>query len=321
MNCAAMRMTAAAAASCIQRTVTSIGPPARPPLRCAEGRQSPRSRARGPGRAPPGGSMSSVEARRATLDATEAIAEVLARAFDDDPLMNWIILDEGHRAEHLRTLFRVVSRYAYLEHDASWILEDGSGASVWRPPGIGQPDAISQIAELWPKITDTVRSGALGKLMEGRHPKEPDHYYLLAIGVDPALQGRWARIDADSHEPRHLRHRGHPGVPRELEGAEPAVLRAPRLPRDGRTHAAQWRSAALADVARASLVELAAQRTSASARAAAAKARAIEASRSSRSISGAASTSPTPASIIATNWAATSSSLPEMTRSSSSSSE
>ncbi len=133
--------------------------------------------------------MSSVEARRATLDATEAIAEVLARAFDDDPLMNWIILDEGHRAEHLRTLFRVVSRYAYLEHDASWILEDGSGASVWRPPGIGQPDAISQIAELWPKITDTVRSGALGKLMEGRHPKEPDHYYLLAIGVDPALQG------------------------------------------------------------------------------------------------------------------------------------
>ena len=265
--------------------------------------------------------MSSVEARRATLDATEAIAEVLARAFDDDPLMNWIILDEGHRAEHLRTLFRVVSRYAYLEHDASWILEDGSGASVWRPPGIGQPDAISQIAELWPKITDTVRSGALGKLMEGRHPKEPDHYYLLAIGVDPALQGggrgsTLIRTNLDICDTE--------GIPAYLENSKErnlAVLRAPRLPRDGRTHAAQWRSAALADVARASLVELAAQRTSASARAAAAKARAIEASRSSRSISGAASTSPTPASIIATNWAATSSSLPEMTRSSSSSSE
>jgi GNAT superfamily N-acetyltransferase len=133
--------------------------------------------------------MGELGLRRATIEDAEAIGRVLGRAFHDDPVINWIIRQDERRPEHIETLFRVVSRYAYLADDASWVLQDGSGASVWRPPGVAEPEEVPEIAEVWPSITaDPDRNAAVGAL-EALHPKEPDHYYLFAIGVDPAQQG------------------------------------------------------------------------------------------------------------------------------------
>lgn len=133
--------------------------------------------------------MAQPELRRATVEDADAVGRVLGRAFHDDPVINWIIRHDARRLDHIETLFRVVSRYAYLADDASWILHDGSGASVWRPPGVGEPAEVPEIAEVWPTIIgDTSRTDAVGAI-EALHPQEPDHYYLFAIGVDPSLQG------------------------------------------------------------------------------------------------------------------------------------
>ena len=88
-----------------------------------------------------------MEVRKATGEDLPAIGRVLGAAFDDDPLINWIVRQDGRRAWAIETLFREVTRFAYLDHGESYLLADGSGAAVWRPPGVdapsGQPlDAI-----------------------------------------------------------------------------------------------------------------------------------------------------------------------------------
>ena len=122
------------------------------------------------------------------------MTDTLARAFDDDPVMNYLVKQDARRAERLRRLMRMALNPMTFPYGETYVAERFEGVALWNPPGqlmhglvanLRMLPLMAQIAGLsgLPRAL-----GALG-LMEAKHPKEP-HYYLLAIGVDPAMQGR-----------------------------------------------------------------------------------------------------------------------------------
>jgi ribosomal protein S18 acetylase RimI-like enzyme len=123
----------------------------------------------------------------ADLDTT---GQVLGAAFDDDPVINWIVRQDARRPEAIRTLFREVTRHAYIEADETYVLDDGTGAAVWRPPGVSEPEAPA-LEDVWPEIVGDrgiEHLSVLGSIMALHHPEAP-HFYLFAVGVHPAHQG------------------------------------------------------------------------------------------------------------------------------------
>jgi len=124
-----------------------------------------------------------------------AIAAMLARAFDDDPVMMWIFPDERLRGRRLPQLFAVLLRRYYLAYGATEMVlaaEQVLGCGMWASPGGWQPSAWRQLAAL-PGIAAAFGSrflaansafGAIARV----HPREP-HWYLAGLGTDPPAQG------------------------------------------------------------------------------------------------------------------------------------
>ncbi len=74
--------------------------------------------------------------RGATADDAEEIGRILRAAFDDDPLINWIVRQDERRSEAIEMLFRELARYEYLPGGECYIAGDGTGATLWRAPGV-----------------------------------------------------------------------------------------------------------------------------------------------------------------------------------------
>ena len=133
--------------------------------------------------------------RAARRPDARAAAAMLARAFDDDPVMTWIFPDERLRRRRLPALFAVLLRRYYLAHRATELVltTDGVlGCGMWAPPGHWLPPARRQLAAM-PGIAGALGSrflaansafGAIARL----HPREP-HWYLAGLGTDPPAQG------------------------------------------------------------------------------------------------------------------------------------
>jgi ribosomal protein S18 acetylase RimI-like enzyme len=122
------------------------------------------------------------------------VADLLGRAFDDDPVMNFLAKQDARKPQRIRTLMDVALRKLTQPFGETYVTSGFEGAALWNPPG-GRPHGILNDLKLLP---DMVRvSGFRGlrrvigafDMMEKKHPEAP-HYYLLAIGVDPAHQGK-----------------------------------------------------------------------------------------------------------------------------------
>ena len=137
----------------------------------------------------------SITVRPARRSDVPALARVLGRAFQDDPVMMWMQPDATRRAAALAGFFGALTRYHYLAGAGVEVALSGSGvaaAALWDPPGKGEPSPREQIAML-PAVIRAFR----GRLGEGRalteqmkavHPEEP-HWYLGIIGSDPESRG------------------------------------------------------------------------------------------------------------------------------------
>ena len=125
----------------------------------------------------------------------DAIAAVLAGAFADDPVFEWVIPDPERRTAILPEVFTLFAD-AYQPIGASQVLV-GSGsvvsAALWAAPGtqaVPEQDADAFAAAVERVCgPDSGRFFEAMKLLEERHPTEAC-YYLNLIGVDPALRGR-----------------------------------------------------------------------------------------------------------------------------------
>ncbi|MEZ5891675.1 MAG: GNAT family N-acetyltransferase [Parvularculaceae bacterium] len=153
------------------------------------------------------------EFRALALDDAEEAADILAEAFAEDPVMNWMF----GNTRVFRTVFRELARGAYLR-DGFGHVAAGKAATLWLPAGV--PLKLRRLNELRLALAALGHCGpgAIGRafaaadVMEAHHPEMP-HYYLFAVGVAPSAQGK-------GHGGRIIRE----GLKRADADGEPAYL-------------------------------------------------------------------------------------------------
>jgi GNAT superfamily N-acetyltransferase len=125
-------------------------------------------------------------------DAAE-IAQVLARAFHDDPVCGWIFPVESSRYRRLRRYFVTELLHRSLRHGAVDVVRvDGrvAGAAMWFPPGASTGSEASALpGYLRACGRRIVVAAQVQTVMAREHPREQPHWYLGCIGVDPVRQG------------------------------------------------------------------------------------------------------------------------------------
>lgn len=142
--------------------------------------------------------MSVMEQRRPVADPRKAkefeardIAETLAAAFFDDPVIGWAWNQASRRHEILADFFELMVMES-LAYNETYTTDDFAGAALWLPPAAQKvPDeqvaafagAVERVtAEFAPSVLE------LFSFLEDHHPHEP-HFYLPIIGTRPEKQG------------------------------------------------------------------------------------------------------------------------------------
>ena len=125
-------------------------------------------------------------------------AEALARAFDDSPIIRYLIPKDRPRTVGMRATFIAGLLDAY-KHGEAWIAtadDEIVGAAIWLPPGGFPPTAGRQLRQVLHLLAVAPvaplalpRSLRYLRRVEAVHPHE-EHWYLSVLGVDPAHQGR-----------------------------------------------------------------------------------------------------------------------------------
>lgn len=116
---------------------------------------------------------------------------VLAAAFHDDPVISWMVPDEGRRRAGLAGIMGLFAG-RYQAHGENHLNDTGTGAAVWAPPAVAfTPEDDERFGADLAAVAgaDIARVGELGELLDGHHPHDPHHYYLMLLGVRPDHQG------------------------------------------------------------------------------------------------------------------------------------
>ncbi len=113
----------------------------------------------------------------------------LTRAFESDPVCNWIWPDRRH---YLSAFPRIARAFggAAIDLGTAHYYDGFAGVALWLPPG-SAPDEDSLVKAI-EETTAEERLEATFSLFEQMsawHPGEP-HWRLPLIGVDPAFQGQ-----------------------------------------------------------------------------------------------------------------------------------
>jgi len=135
-----------------------------------------------------------VEVRKIQVADHKRVADVLGRAFDDDPVMNFIAKQDARRSQRIRKVMDIALRNMTFPYGETFVAGGYEGAALWNPPN-GRPHGLLSDLRMLPGFISVAGLTRLPKLMatlnvmEKKHPKDP-HYYLLALGVDPDHQGQ-----------------------------------------------------------------------------------------------------------------------------------
>jgi ribosomal protein S18 acetylase RimI-like enzyme len=129
--------------------------------------------------------------RKATAADKGALAAMLARAFDDDPVMSWFFHGDERRTGRNRRFFEMRLRQL-LPHDETYTLDGTAGAAIWALPDrwrLGRVEefrmGVALLFALGRRIPTLVRGF---EMIEAAHPRTP-HYYLAVLGTEPDRQG------------------------------------------------------------------------------------------------------------------------------------
>lgn len=116
-----------------------------------------------------------------------AIADTLMLAFSTDPCVRYIFPTPQAFMASWPTFVMAMGGRG-LDHGAGFITEDGAAAALWLPPGL-EPDLETMLGVLANAPPEKLPVLAqVGEQIRAFHPQEP-HWYLAAVGVDPARQG------------------------------------------------------------------------------------------------------------------------------------
>lgn len=130
--------------------------------------------------------------RRATTVDARPVAETLAAAFFDDPVIGWAWHDAERRREILPDFFEFMATGS-LAHDEAYTTDDLAGAALWLPPSALHPsdEEAAAFAVAIERVTHEFSPLVLQlfAILDDCHPHEA-HYYLPIIGTRPERQGR-----------------------------------------------------------------------------------------------------------------------------------
>lgn len=124
-------------------------------------------------------------------------AEVFARAFDDSPIMEFLLPRARARTIVMRAFFisGIVDAYKHGEVWVATVDDRVIGAAAWLPPGSYPPGSARQARQLLHLMAVApVARGSLRRSLrylravEAVHPNV-EHWYLATLGVDPPHQG------------------------------------------------------------------------------------------------------------------------------------
>jgi GNAT superfamily N-acetyltransferase len=123
---------------------------------------------------------------------------VLARAFFDDPLFEWVEPEPTRRAQILPWMMGIGTQYGTRFGEVHGTADTLAGAAVWLPPGasIVDPVRLEEAGFVDPAavLGDAAlqRFGAFMEHAEELHLRDmaDRHWYLMILGVDPPFQGR-----------------------------------------------------------------------------------------------------------------------------------
>ncbi len=121
------------------------------------------------------------------------LAALLARAFEDDPMMTWLFTDAARRRRRLSPLFELALRHPRVRAGEVYTTADLAGVALWAPPDQWRTP-IRNVLRALPQLIWTLRGGLPAAVrtttaIERVHPREP-HWYLAVLGTEPARQGQ-----------------------------------------------------------------------------------------------------------------------------------
>ena len=161
-------------------------------------------------------SNNTVTVRPATSTDAGPLIAVLAKAFHEGPLADWLIPDPDDRRRVYYRYFRDALQHG-LEHGQVHTTGDQSAVAIWYPRLEPTPahtrdrlEALERIAGAYaPKFV------LLEEMFDVLHPEEP-HHYLAYLAVDPQQQNRGigAALLTDHH-----RRLDQLGLPAYLEAS------------------------------------------------------------------------------------------------------
>lgn len=130
--------------------------------------------------------------RHALLADLPVLADTLASAFADDPVMAWVFDDPGTRQQNL-TRWMQFNLDMGLTRGHTYSVADGQGAAIWAPPDVTLFDA--HYGPEMARTTTELIGDRAGEVMQGlaktfaSTPDEP-YFYLFVLGIHGDAQGR-----------------------------------------------------------------------------------------------------------------------------------
>jgi ribosomal protein S18 acetylase RimI-like enzyme len=131
--------------------------------------------------------MKPAPVRTATPADREAMSDTLLLSFSADPCVRYVF-PKPHDFIAGWPPFVMAMGGRGLDHGTAFLTEDDAAAALWLPPGV-EPDLETMfglLADLRPERAAVLAQ--VGEQIRAFHPEEP-HWYLAAVGVDPARQG------------------------------------------------------------------------------------------------------------------------------------
>lgn len=128
----------------------------------------------------------------------KASAEMLARAFYDDPLFIYFFLDPSERTKKSIGFFQLLVRYGILYGEADATSPALEGVAIWVPFNKADMSPWGMIRSGALVMAFRVGMTAIGRMLRfsehanAVHKRHAPirHWFLQALGVDPLLQGK-----------------------------------------------------------------------------------------------------------------------------------
>ena len=116
----------------------------------------------------------SVAVRKTTKDELPALTAAMARAFDDDPMINWMARQDSRRARRVYDCMAVAIERLTFPYGEVYTTDEVQGGACWTPPGKWKLGMLQQLM-LIPSMVKTTSLRRIPTVMAGMTAVEKHH--------------------------------------------------------------------------------------------------------------------------------------------------